>query len=230
MDAEIGRQDILQSIFIKTVIKEMSKTIDTNTENFYSFRAEIDKNDYDTKIERGQTLISNKSYNFKYKNIKIMDAESNQEYEVSDLEFEFKQTNKVSEDKVKNKQLENLTNYWLGRINSKDKKNTDAVFASNGAFDSVAAILESGDIDSAKVEIKKRIDKLSNPLKLGYSHSPIYEAYRFTSEIKEIKLLPNKTENFIFTEITGEVALVSTKMLICNFPRTKDFISKNGIA
>lgn len=94
------------------------------------------------------------------------------------------------------------------------------VYATHGNFSKIAGILESGEIDSAKTQIKEAMDKLSNAKNLGGSNTTLYEKYKFTSEIKDIKILPNQTDKFIFAEVSGEATLVGDQSVKSKFSAT----------
>ncbi|AXK50966.1 lipoprotein [Spiroplasma alleghenense] len=215
---KLPSQSFLEWIFTKTIINEMSKTINIDTVDFYKFYAEIDGNHYNANIDEGESLISGKNYDFKFSNLKIEDTKNNKDFNIKDLEFEFKQTNKVSEDKINNKQLENLTNYWLGGINSSKNNKINPVYANHAAFSSqLTKYLESGDIENAKVELEKGLDSLANSTYLSSTSTVIYEKYRFTSKVKDIKIMPNEAEKYIFAEVTGEATLVENQNVKSKF-------------
>ncbi|AHI53575.1 hypothetical protein SSABA_v1c01630 [Spiroplasma sabaudiense Ar-1343] len=196
--------DIIESLFLKTVVREMSKTIDLGTQDFIWVESILGTPNLKKSLGTDKYPSYDKSYTFIFDEVLIENTATNERMVFNDFKFNFRQTNEIISDKVEEKEIENLFNYWLGGINSEPNDRFNWAKGGNGSFHEVADTLENGSLDDSKKEIKSGIEKLSNrEIIEGYSGTPIFEKYRFTVEIEDVKLLPNKSEKLVFANING---------------------------
>ncbi|AHI53571.1 hypothetical protein SSABA_v1c01590 [Spiroplasma sabaudiense Ar-1343] len=195
--------NIIECLFVKTIIKEMSKNIDLNTNDFIQVVSILGTPSLKKSLGPDKYPKYDKNYVFTFDEVLIENTTTDEKMVFNEFKFNFKQTNEIISDKVEEKEIENLFSYWLGGINSEPSERFNWAKANDASFHEVADTLENGSLDDSKKEIKSGIEELSNSNWMGYVRTPIFEKYRFTVEIENVKLLPNKSEKLVFANISG---------------------------
>ncbi|AHI53574.1 hypothetical protein SSABA_v1c01620 [Spiroplasma sabaudiense Ar-1343] len=196
--------DIIESLFVKKIVWEMSKTIDLNTNDFIQVVSILGTPSLKKSLGNDKYPKYDKNYVFTFDEVLIENTATDEKMVFNDFKFNFKQTNEIISDKVEEKEIENLFSYWLGGINSEPSERFNWAKANDASFHEVADTLENGSLGDSKKEIKSGIEELSDGDRMGKtSRTPIFEKYRFTVEIEDIKLLPNKSEKLLFANISG---------------------------
>ncbi|AHI53572.1 hypothetical protein SSABA_v1c01600 [Spiroplasma sabaudiense Ar-1343] len=196
--------DIIECLFIKKIVWEMSKTIDLGTKDFIWVDSTLGTPNLKKSLGTDKYPSYDKSYTFIFDEVLIENTATNERMVFYDFKFNFRQTNEIISDKVGGEEIKNLFNFWLGGINTEPNDRFNWARGNDASFHEVADTLENGSMENSKKEIKSGIEKLSNrKIVEGNSRTPVFEEYRFTVEIEDVKSLPNKSTKFVFANISG---------------------------
>ncbi|AHI53570.1 hypothetical protein SSABA_v1c01580 [Spiroplasma sabaudiense Ar-1343] len=221
--SKLPTMDFLNSLMRETIIKEMEKTLELETDCFYDVGLEINRADINNKFKNEKYLVSGKKYVFKYDKISIKNTKTDVRYVFEDFEFVFEQTNSIKQNNISEKNYEFFLNYWLGGVNSPKNHKFHWVNGGFGEFYEVSILLAKNDLPEARNEIEKGINENSNPIFMSSSRTPIYEEYRFDSKVNDIKLLQYETEELYFVEVSGEAQFKNTNKTKADFSATWGF-------
>ncbi|AHI53573.1 hypothetical protein SSABA_v1c01610 [Spiroplasma sabaudiense Ar-1343] len=202
-DVIVSTAEIIEYLFIRTVIKEMSKTINPEKDDFILIQSNLWTSNLKKSLGDDKYPNYDKSYVFAFDEVLIENTTTNEKMIFKDFTFNFRQTNEIISDKVGEEEIKNLFSYWLGGINSEPDDRFNWTLANDCSFSGIAETLENGFLDDSKNKIKSGIEELSNGYRMGGIKTPVFEKYRFTVEIEDVKLLPNKSEKLVFANISG---------------------------
>ncbi|WP_338972717.1 lipoprotein [Spiroplasma endosymbiont of Panorpa germanica] len=221
-------KDILNSLFIETILEEMSKTINLSDAKFY----DIDLSKTRESGLRGN-IKSGENHSFNYEPIIVKDADGTKITELDGLKFNFKQTNTIKEKSDNEKVMERFLKYWFGGINN-DKnirfKWVKGFVETTDSFKGVAEDLEKDNIRGAEERIRKDLNNMGNPYGTFMSshHGPIYEFYKFKvwGDKLNVEVLENENDDWVFAKVSGRMDFINTVYTtdfsaIWGFPKQK---------